>query len=285
VVRSMTGFGLGRAEAPGLEVTAEARSVNGRFLKVSIKAPQILSSRENDLEALVREKLKRGSVNLSVFLKRTDPSRLAAVNSDTVLAYKAAFERLGVPTAAIVLLPGVLDTSAADELPEAEWQAIVQATRTALEQLTGMREREGRATAESLLATGERMEVVRTAVLARAPIVVVEYRQKLAARLSLLIDNGTAGVDPELVAREVAVYADRSDVTEELARLAGHLEQARSLLKQGDDVGRRLDFLAQEMLREVNTIGSKSADSKLAVAVVELKSLIEQLKEQVANIE
>jgi len=285
MVQSMTGFGLGRAETPGAEVTAEAHSVNGRFLKINIKAPPTLSSREAELEALVRDRLRRGSVNLSIFVKWTDPARLTAINTDVALAYKAAFERLGLPTAVVGLLPGVLDTGAATNVSDAEWQAICRAVAMALNELSEMRAREGATTAEALLSICDRIEEIRAAVLRRAPDVAQEYRQKLHARLSVLIGNGTAGVDPELVAREVAVFADRCDVTEELDRLAAHLRQVRTLLAEGADVGRRLDFLAQEMLREVNTIGSKSADGTLAHAVVDLKSLIEQLKEQVANVE
>ena len=251
MLRSMTGFGLGRAEATGLQVTAEIRSVNGRFLKVSIKAPSALSNRETELEALLRERLKR----------------------------------LGLPTQVIGLLPGVLDNATSEELPESEWVAIVQAVRQALAQLAQMREREGGALAVELLAICDRLEAVRSTVLERAPVVVQEYRLKLSTRLSLLLDAGTAGVDRDLVAREVAVFADRCDVAEELMRLKAHLDQVQGLVNSGDDVGRRLDFLSQEMLREANTIGSKSADGALAHAVIELKSLIEQVKEQVANVE
>ncbi|MBI5511094.1 MAG: YicC family protein [Deltaproteobacteria bacterium] len=288
LLKSMTGCGSGRAEIATIQVAVELKAVNGRFLKVSVKAPPAYASLEGELEAVVRERLRRGSVTLAIYVTRTDLGPAAEVNAELAAAYKTAFERLGLPVHVVGLLPGVVvdrQQGKPSEVAADERRLVSEALGAALAELVRMREREGAALKTAIAAILARMVEVRAVVRARAPEVVKGYKARLEARLAELIGTGQAGVDPALLAREVAVFADRADITEELERLAAHFEHARELLAQGDDVGRRLDFLAQEMLREANTIGSKSADASLSQQVVELKAQVEQLKEQVANVE
>jgi uncharacterized protein (TIGR00255 family) len=280
----MTGFGAARSEGAGLAIDVEARSVNGRYLKVAVKCPPVVRAIEHQLEALARSRLQRGSVTLSVNVTQTDPDRLVAINEDVVAAYQAAFERLGLSTGTIPLLAGVIGGEA-QELTN-DQSAVVQAAATeALEAMISMREREGKALAELVLAMCDRIVELAAGVRERGPAVVREYKRKLEDRLAALLADGEASVDPQLLAREVAVFANRSDVTEEVDRLDAHIRQVRELVAGPKSAGRRLDFLGQELLREANTIGSKSADAELAHLVVELKATVDQLKEQAANVE
>jgi uncharacterized protein (TIGR00255 family) len=285
VFTSMTGFGAGRHETAGLVVTVEARSVNGRHLKVAVKGPPAMRRREQRIEALARDKLRRGTVTVSVFVKQTDPERMIAIDGEVVVAYQTAFRRLGLPFDSIPTLPGVLGGVEREELSDAEALAVEAAVNGALDDLVAMRQREGQALADLFTDMCQRIEALCAAVRERAPTVVVEHQQKLHDRLEKLLGDGGPGVDAQLVAREVALFADRCDVTEEVDRIGAHLEQIRELVRTGDEAGRRLEFLGQELLREANTIGSKSSDPELGRAVIDLKAIIEQLKEQAANIE
>jgi uncharacterized protein (TIGR00255 family) len=283
VLRSMTGFGAARRQGDDLDVAVEIRSVNGRFLKTSLKAPPMLSAREADMEALVRGRLRRGSVTVTVYLRRTDPASLVAVNDDVVAAYRDAFHRLGLKEDSIPLLKGVVGQNEPEQLSDAHWEVVESATLDAVADLVARREHEGAALTDVIRDLLQRVEELAQSVRDRSPQVVEEHFLKLQERLRILL--GEVPVDEQVVAREAAVLADRGDVTEEVDRLAAHVAHARELLTGNEAAGRTLDFIAQEMLREANTIGSKSNDAQLARLVIDLKSAIEQLKEQVANIE
>jgi uncharacterized protein (TIGR00255 family) len=286
VLRSMTGFGSGRVERDGVAVEVEVRSVNARFLKVTLKAPPALTARDADVEALVREVIRRGTVTMTLRLSRGAAEGPVQINEEAVRAYQAVFRRLGLPEQAIPTLPGVISGRDEQGLGEDDWPLVRDAVRGALTSLVHMREREGEALAKVLSENLARLAAARDAVEARAPIAVREQQAKLRERVDLLLAESKTKLDDATLAREVAVLADRSDITEELDRFAAHLVQARELLaKGGDSVGRTLDFLAQEMLREVNTMGSKSNDAGITRHVIELKSDVERFKEQVANVE
>lgn len=285
MIYSMTGFGAAGRQQGALEVRVEIRSVNGRFLKVTVKAPSQLNPRISDLERLCKEHLARGSVMLAVFLQRRDPESLVSVDEDVVKAYQTIFGRLGIPLEPLATLPGVLAQGPAEELSEEEWQLVATTVTEALDKLVEMRRVEGEGLARAVAVIVHNMESSEAAARERAPAVVQEYSTRLAARLNTLLAESEASVDGDALAREVAVFADRSDITEELDRLCMHLEHLNNVMEEGGAVGRKLDFIAQEMLREVNTVGSKSADAELGRLVVDLKSDVERVKEQVANIE
>lgn len=286
MLRSMTGFGAAGAERGGVAVEVEARSVNARFFKLSLKAPAALSAREADLEALVREQVRRGTVSLGVRLKRAASEGVAAINEEAVRAYQVVFRRLGLAEQAIPGLPGVVSGRDEQSLADEEWAAVREGVKAALAALVQMREREGEALARVLGENLARMAAARDGVASRAPQAVREQQRKLRERVDALLADANTRLDEATLAREVAVLADRADITEELDRFAAHLQQARELLAGRDEsVGRTLDFLAQEMLREVNTMGSKSADAAITRLVIELKSDVERFKEQVANVE
>jgi uncharacterized protein (TIGR00255 family) len=285
MIRSMTGFGAARVESKDASVHAEVRSVNGRFLKVSMRLPARLASREHEMEALVRHSLRRGSVTLKVTMRHNDPQMVVAVNEEVVRAYQEVFRRLGIPEAPLATLPGVLGGEP-EEVNDEAFALVRQAVTRALEALGAMRGREGAALAEILGGLCDAMERLAAEVRERAPRVVGEYRARLQTRLQQLVEGfGSLPTDAAMVAREVALLAERCDVTEELDRIAGHLAQVRELLAHGDEAGRTLEFLGQELLREANTIGSKSADAQMTHLVVQLKAELERFREQLANVE
>lgn len=284
MIRSMTGFGSGRSEGAGVSAAAELKSTNGRFLKLTLKLPSALAAHEQDLEALVRARLRRGSVALKLELRREKPEALVSVDEGVVRAYQAAFRRLGISEAPLATLPGVLG-AVRDEVGDEALAVVRAAVSAALDELVAMRQREGQSLAAFLRATCDDIEALAAAIRRRAPAVVREYRDKLEARIAALVEGFGTPVDAQLVAREVAIFADRSDITEELDRLASHLAQVRELLAGSGEAGRTLEFLGQEMLREANTVGSKSADAELGRAVVQLKTEVERFREQIANVE
>lgn len=281
---SMTGFGGATTEGEDLRVSCECRSVNGRTLRIQVKAPESLRALESKIEKRIKSELVRGSVQVSVRVEQTDLEALVDVNEDVVKAYQTIFTRLGLDAASIPSLPGVISPKRFALTAEHE-VLVLAALDSSLAGLSEMRVREGQALLAHLLELTQQMEAERVKVLQRAPGVLAEYRARLAARVDELLDGSGVSVDEAALAREVAVFATRCDVNEEVERIASHLDQVRSLLMADEASGRTLEFLAQELHREVNTIGSKSSDLELARAVIALKALVDRFKEQVANIE
>lgn len=285
MIKSMTGFGSHVVETEQARVLVEAKSVNGRFLKLSWKGPGVLNRYEHELEPLVKAKLRRGSVNFHVFVEYKNPEDLVSVDETIAQAYKAVLENLGLPLTAVPQLPGVIGGKARRELNPELLSAIKEALAGALTSLVEMREREGEALAGVVEGLCKDILAERSAIGERTEEVITSYQARLKERLAALLEGSGADLDEAVIAREVAVMADRSDITEEVDRLEAHVAQIHELLEKGEEVGRTLDFLAQEMLRESNTIGSKSGDVSLARHVITLKTAIERFKEQVANIE
>ena len=290
MLKSMTGFGTARCTVAGYDLVVEAKAVNGRFLKTSVKLPNFLAAQESALEGVMKAHLRRGSVTLSVFASRVQDAAADAVaavqvNEAIVRGYQAVFKRLGVSGDSIPMLPGVIGQSDRNDVAPALVQALLACATQALEQLDAMRQREGAALAAVLRELCAQVETTRQAVGVRAPRVLTEYQSKLQQRLAALLAGSDLPVEPAVLAREVAVFADRSDITEELDRLGVHLVQVGLHLSQAGEVGRTLEFLAQEMNREVNTLGSKSADSEISQRVVQMKGDLERFKEQVANVQ
>jgi uncharacterized protein (TIGR00255 family) len=284
----MTGFGAAKREGAGTVVSAEVRSVNNRHLAVSIRMPAAFDARLAELEATARAKLQRGSMTATISVRSQRETAPAKVNAAVVADYLKQLADAGLPTAAtlvgdVLRLPGAVEEAPPTTFGDAEFALVRDALDAALAELVAMREREGATLVAELLAGAKELERLAAVVAARAPEVVKVAEARLKERLAALL--GDATVPQEIVAREIAVMADKSDVAEEVARLASHVKQWRESLAEGGAIGRRLDFLSQEMVRETNTIGSKSQDSDIARAVVEMKVAIERLKEQAANIE
>jgi uncharacterized protein (TIGR00255 family) len=288
MIVSMTGFAAVAADLPGVSLSVELRSVNHRYLDLQIRLPDELRGLESALRERINAELKRGKVECRVALNRTTPgAAVLAIDPARVamLTAAAAQVRQHEPGAAplsvneILRWPGVLaePTVAPDELAARAHDLV----RDALAELAAARAREGAKTAAMLDECCAAIEVQVARVVPRIPAVHAAYLEKLSARLR------DAGLDPdqERLKQELALFAAKIDVAEEVSRLATHVAEVRRVLKAGGSAGKRLDFLMQELHREANTLGSKSVDAELSQASLELKVLIEQMREQVQNVE
>jgi uncharacterized protein (TIGR00255 family) len=288
MILSMTGFAATTAELPGISLAVELRSVNHRYLDVTIKLPEELRALEPALRERLAAAQKRGKVECRVSLARTvGGAGMLAVNLERVqqLAQAAAGVAQVLPgtppltTADILRWPGVMvdATISPDALAEQVDALVVQA----LSELTAARAREGAKLRSVLDARCADIDAQLARVAPRIPALHNAYLDKLGARLR------DAGADPneERLKQELALFATKIDVAEEVARLTTHVAEIRRVLAQGGNVGKRLDFLAQELHREANTLGSKSVDAELSQVSLELKVLIEQMREQVQNLE
>ncbi len=291
MIRSMTGFGAGRAERGGEEIDVEVRSVNHKFCEVKVRLPREWQALEADVVRLVKVRLARGGIEVnarrSVARGGLAPRVDEALAAEYVRAFSALREKLSLPgeisLGEILAAEGVvtLEERSAD-LPAAR-AALEAALGQALDSLVGMREREGEALARDLAGRLAALEEMVGRIEALAPQTVEHYRQRLAERVAEL----SRGYEPDAarLATEVAILADRLDVSEEITRLRSHAAQMRALVAGREPAGRKMDFLVQEMNREVNTIGSKAQSGEIAATVVSLKAEIERMREQVQNVE
>ncbi|HEX4419705.1 MAG TPA: YicC/YloC family endoribonuclease [Kofleriaceae bacterium] len=296
-MRSMTGYGRGVAEHGDVRATVDIRAVNHRFLDLKLRGAAIPAPLEDAIATRVRGALERGSVTVSVNLARGGGAPAgpvidgdAAVRAHRTLSALAA--RLGVPgpdLALVLAQPGVVTTGEPaagpgdDDSASSATIAALGALGTALGQLGEMRRTEGQALAAELRGRLDELVATRTQLAGLAAAVPQHLARRLVERVRRLTEE--VGVDDARVAQEIALHADRADITEELVRLASHLDQARALIDGAGAVGRRLDFLVQEIGRELNTIGSKSATAEITTAIVGAKATLEKIREQVQNVE
>jgi uncharacterized protein (TIGR00255 family) len=289
-MRSMTGFGLGEASLHGGRITAEVRSLNHRFLEIRIRLPPELGDHTFFVEQLCRERLGRGRYDVSV---RVDSTALPPLELDLGRA-RAVYTALGrlrdelspgseLPLSLLASVPGILVNAESDDA-ELMREALSRSLAAALDQLDQMRAREGSSLASELWTRLAELRRLCDALREQAPGIVLAQEKRLAERLARLL-GGSEGLDPTRLAMEVALLADRCDITEELVRLGSHFAQFEELCLAGGPSGRKLDFLLQEMAREANTVGAKCQDASLSHLVVSLKAEIERLREQVQNIE
>ncbi|HEX6989644.1 MAG TPA: YicC/YloC family endoribonuclease [Bacillota bacterium] len=289
--RSMTGFGRGSHTGVVYRVEVEIRSVNHRYREIVARVPRELPGLEEPVRTEVAARIARGRVDVFVTAQPLPGARPVRVDTELARRYHGALEQLRqelalpapVDLALLAGLPGVVGVDEASSDIETCWLDVRPALDQALAALTGMRDAEGRALAADLAAAADRLAGLVETVAGRAPQVVEEYRARLTQRVQALADE--VHVDPERLAAEVVLFADRADIHEELVRLRSHLGQFRAALGLDEPVGRKLDFLLQEMNREVNTIGAKAHDAGIASTVVEMKAEIERMREQVQNVE
>ena len=286
----MTGFGRGVAEQGGLRATVDIRAVNHRFLDLKLRGASLAPAVEEAVNAKVRGLVERGSVTVSINVARTasggdagtfDAAAAAAAHARlTELAH-----RLGVPGPDLALVLAQPGVSGGPERLDEEEAPVLPALDAALAQLEQMRRSEGAALAAELGLRFDELVALRLSLANLAAGVPAQVTKRLQERLGRLLDGQDLAIDPARLAQEVAILADRADVTEELVRLASHLDQARALVAGVDAVGRRLDFLVQEIGRELNTIGSKSTVTEISAAIVEGKAALEKVREQIQNVE
>ncbi len=290
-MRSMTGYGRRLVAADGREMTVELRTVNHRFLDISFRLPKRCAFLEEVLRHKLGERLSRGHVDVSLtYVNNREDAREVRVDLLLAMEYQAALHQLsealqceGKTNAAFYAsLPNVLTETEKEEDQEALSELTRQVVSLALDDVIAMREREGKSLAADLTAHLNELERLTIQIAERAPIVPVLYRERLTARLKEAV---VSDVDPQRLAQEVALFADKCAIDEELSRLSSHIAQMREAIEQDGETGRRLDFLTQELNREVNTIGSKASDAQITNLVLSAKGEIEKLREQVQNVE
>ncbi len=297
MIRSMTGFGEAHHEVDGVHYSVEIRSLNNKFFKAGIRLSDDFQGLEPQIDSLLRRRLGRGSITLTLRCSDTTAQAAYEINIEALHAYRSQLNALKdddgrnthVDIAALLDLPGVLQPpSNLEDRLESMRDPLLGIVREACEKLLAMRAKEGEGLHTDLHAHREVIQDRLNKIGERAPSVVEEFHQRLRQRIeSMLTDAGVAINDVDLI-REVAVYAERSDISEEVQRLSAHLDQFRELIdndSRNEPIGRTLDFLAQEMLREANTIASKSNDAEISRDIVEIKGGIDRIKEQVQNVE
>ena len=293
MLRSMTGFGQAKGQAEGVALNVEIRAVNHRYYKGVIKVPEAYASIESEIDSRLRAQIQRGSLVVTVRMKIPDEQAAHRVNTAALETYVQQLQELETtanPTlridlGSLLLLPGVCEPPSLEDLCEKTQSALLELVEQAVAGVVTMREREGEAVKADLAANCDRASEALAAVVERAPKVVEDYHERLRTRVAELLATAGATLDADVLSREVAIFAERCDVAEEINRLGGHLEQFRLVMEDGPSAGRKLDFIAQEMLREANTIGSKANDSEITRAVVEIKTAVDRIKEQVQNVE
>jgi uncharacterized protein (TIGR00255 family) len=295
MIRSMTGFGTAMAEESGAHYVVEVRSVNNKFFKAAVRLPEELHGLEPEIESVLAARLSRGSVLATVRFQDNSAEAAARINHPALQRYLE--QLLAVPglthgatridLGALLSLPGVVASEPGHERLERARGMLLRLTSEACDHVLSMRAREGRALHDDLLRHCRVLEGHLSVIAGRAPVVVEMYQQRLRQRMETLLAEVGASVREEDLLREVAIFADRSDISEEVARLQGHLAQFREIVAaaDGDPAGRTLDFISQEMLREANTIASKCLDVEVSRRIVEIKGTIDRLKEQAQNVE
>jgi uncharacterized protein (TIGR00255 family) len=289
----MTGYGRAEGETSLGHLVVEIKSVNHRFLDSRVRLPRQISSLEPQLLNFLKNAIARGRIEVALSLTSAGaPSAKPVLNLPLAKLYQEAADEaadaLEIPNGAglefILRMPDVLQVLDSASDPERVWEEIQPIIEQAVRSLGDMRAREGLALADDFRKTLSGLEDLRGRLESLKGTVVEDYRDRLQTRLkSLLSENG--GLDPVRLHQEVALFADKSDISEELARLDSHLKQFEEILTVPEPVGRRLDFLLQEMFREVNTIGSKANHLEVTQIVLEMKNLVERLREQAQNVE
>lgn len=290
----MTGFGDARAQSNGLSVAVEVRSVNNRYLKISTRCPEAYAALEPEIERVVRSAISRGTVTVAVRVESADAIAGPGINVTVLESYHRqlgrAAEKLHLfppsDVGQLLALPGVVEEAPASGADlERGWPVIRQALEEALGKLARFRESEGASMEADLRTNAAIIRDQTNRVSELAPGVVRDYRDKLLDRIRELIGTSGVTIEPADLIREVSVFAERCDVNEEVTRLRSHLDQLEQFLGQRPAPGRKLEFLTQEMFREVNTIGSKANNVEIAHSAVEMKAAVEKMREILQNVE
>lgn len=292
MIRSMTGYGRATELHGGREFTVEVRSVNNRYLDCSVKLPRGLSYAEDSIRQLVKRFVSRGKVDVFISVNTVqDEAVRVSLNRPVLESYLEAMRQIaaeyGVPDDVSVnslsRLPDVFTMTRAEEDEEALKEALLSLTEQALTAFNEMRSTEGKSLSNDLSAKADTIEALVTEVERRSPVTVSLYRQRLEEKMREVLQSTT--IDEARIVAEAAIFADRIAVDEETVRLRSHLKQLRGMLGAAEPIGRKLDFLMQEMNREANTIGSKANDLEQTRTVVEIKAELEKIREQMQNIE
>lgn len=291
----MTGQGQGRKPFDQTEITVEVRAVNNRFLKIQTRVSDAISGLEPQIESVVKQSLRRGSLQIGVFLSGKTATSDYCLQEAVLESYfhqcSAIAKRLGtesgVTVASLLALPGIVGESGGrlNEIDEELATSVLATVNEAMESLNRMRLAEGQSMGSELSQQLVKLREITALIEQRAPKVIEEYKQRLHNRLAQSLAEIGGQIQETDLVREILVMADKADIREEVVRLRSHFLQFQTLLDDSNSQGRKLDFLIQEIFREVNTIGSKAGDAEIAQRVVDMKSIIEQMRELVQNVE
>ena len=292
MIKSMTGYGCSKGTSDKLEITVEVRSVNNRFLDCSIRLPRIYSAIEDSIKSLVQKNVSRGKVDVFITIDSSKADDViitvnTAVADSYIAAFKELSDRYGIEndatSIALSKLPDVLAISKTEADMDKLREDILSIAESALDDFNAMRIKEGEKLFSDITSHVEHIANLVDKVEQRSPIVVSEYRRRLTDKMMEIL--GSTKLDESRILTEAAIFADKTAVDEEIVRLRSHISQLLDLLNACEPVGRKMDFLVQEFNREANTIGSKGSDLEMAKIVVDIKSEIEKIREQIQNVE
>jgi uncharacterized protein (TIGR00255 family) len=295
VLCSMTGYGEAGYQSETLNLAIELRSVNNRYLKVTLRAAEPYNLLEGEVEKVVRRTVRRGTIQVHLRCQRQLSPQDFQINAPALRSYVSQVRELsrelgvadqGMTLGQVLALPGVVPEPATSTFSlEEEWPVLEKVLEQALTKLQAMRLEEGRAMAQELLVQRDHIARELAQIRARQPVVAVAYRDRLLERVRGLLSELDVQIDHSDLIKEVSIFAERSDIAEEVVRLASHLEQFQDIISEPESAGRKLEFLTQEMFRETNTIGSKASDVDISRHVVEIKGTLEKIRELVQNVE
>ncbi|MBQ3003764.1 MAG: YicC family protein [Clostridia bacterium] len=292
MIKSMTGYGRCREVVGGRDILVEVKSVNSRYIDANIKTGRLYNALEEKLKSLASTYISRGKIDIYLTIENIDGDKVnLSVNREYLESYVHLLRQIqaeyglggDVTVQTIANKPDIFSQTKADEDMDEVWSAVEGVARKAFDIFMSMRKAEGERMAADVLGHLEHLEAIRRELVTKAPQVVAESNERMMNRIRELLAG--VQVDESRLLTECAVFADKADISEELARLDSHFAQFRSMLREDVPVGRKLDFLVQEINRECNTIGSKSSDTEFAKLVIEAKSTVEKIREQIQNIE
>lgn len=290
---SMTGFGRCEYENEKFKFVIEIKSVNHRYNDIIIKMPKKLNSLEERMKNVIKERISRGRIEVYINFEEGKVDNYSIkINEKLLDEYVVALNNISerycakndISTSLLARYPDALKIEYEETDEEVIWEALENTLRSALDLLMDMRAREGESLKKDVLGRIEEIDVIISEIEKRAPEIIAVHKQKMLDRIKELIDDSIE-IDEGRIAMEVAVFSDKTNITEEIVRLRSHFKQFSDILSESKSVGRKLDFLIQEINREVNTIGSKSPDIDISNYVVDMKSEIEKIREQIQNIE
>ncbi|MBI4549963.1 MAG: YicC family protein [Candidatus Omnitrophica bacterium] len=292
MIRSMTGYGQAVVKSPLGKWTVEVRSLNHRYLEYSSKLPQSLMSMEGEIKNVVQSKIKRGKITLALAVEENEPGRARVfIDEEKLFFYRQQLKKIArkmkvedtVSIRDLITLPGVFDAEREEPDSAKIWPRVKACVVRALEELVRMKIREGKALKQELALRLGHLQVSLSKIKTFAAGSVSHYQERLKNRIAELTQG--LELDPDKLAKEAALLADRSDVTEEIVRLGSHIDLFGSVLEEDGEIGKKLDFITQEMNREANTIASKAMNFDISQEAVRIKTEIEKIREQVQNVE
>jgi len=291
--KSMTGYGRGEAKDDSKILTVELKSVNHRYIDIMIRMPKKISSLEEKIKKKIKSYISRGRIEVYISLDEyNDTSLIIKPNIDVLREYYDALIEIKkefmiqdeISLSQLTNYPDAFLIESKEEDEESIWNSLNIALEEALKSLIEMRNKEGIELAKDISKRGKRIYNLVKEIELKSPLILKEYKMKLLERIKELSEDNIE-IDENRLALEVSIYADKSNITEEIVRLNSHLDRLKGIVNEDGPIGRKLDFLIQEMNREINTIGSKSSDVDIANYVIEIKSELEKIREQVQNIE